>query len=72
MRAGVSAELAADGIAEAFGLLAALGSRRIDLAGSGETIHVHATDTGYCEWLVTRAPSGVEITATCFIFICVP
>jgi uncharacterized protein (TIGR03083 family) len=60
---GVDAELAADGIAEAFGLIAALGSRRTDLGGAGETIHVHATDTESCEWLVTRAPSGVEITA---------
>jgi uncharacterized protein (TIGR03083 family) len=58
---GVGPELAADGIAEAFGLLETYGPRRADLAGSGETIHVHATDEPSCEWLVTRAPSGVSV-----------
>ncbi len=61
--AGVTPALAADGLAESLGLLDTYGARRPDLAGSGETIHVHATDEPSCEWLVTRAPSGVEITA---------
>jgi hypothetical protein len=41
--AGVTPALAADGIAESLGLLETFGARRADLAGSGETIHVHAT-----------------------------
>jgi uncharacterized protein (TIGR03083 family) len=61
--AGVTAALAADGIAESLGLLETFGARRSDLAGSGETIHVHATDERACEWLVTRTPSGVEVVA---------
>ncbi len=62
---GVDAALAADGISESLGLLETYGRRRrADLAGSGETIHVHATDEPACEWLVTRAPSGVEVAAT--------
>jgi uncharacterized protein (TIGR03083 family) len=59
---GVGPELAADGIAESFSLLETFGARRADLAGSGETIHVHATDETSCEWLVTRAASGVSVT----------
>ena len=61
--AGVTATLAADGIAESLGLLETFGARRTDLAGAGETIHVHATDEPSCEWLVTRASSGVEVAA---------
>ncbi|HEY2195380.1 MAG TPA: maleylpyruvate isomerase family mycothiol-dependent enzyme [Actinomycetospora sp.] len=57
---GVGPELAADGIAESLSLLETFGDRRAELAGSGETIHVHATDEPSCEWLVTRAPSGVS------------
>ncbi|MDT7744427.1 MAG: hypothetical protein QOE59_3505 [Actinomycetota bacterium] len=59
--AGVTPALAADGIAESLGLLETFGERRADLAGLGETIHVHATDEPSCEWLVTRARSGVEV-----------
>jgi uncharacterized protein (TIGR03083 family) len=58
---GVGPALAADGIAESFGLLETYGSRRPSLGGSGETIHVHATDEPSCEWLVTRGPAGVEV-----------
>jgi uncharacterized protein (TIGR03083 family) len=61
--AGVTPALAADGIAESFGLLETFGARRANLAGSGETIHVHATDEPSCEWLVTRTASGVEVAA---------
>jgi uncharacterized protein (TIGR03083 family) len=61
--AGVTPALAADGLAESLGLLDTYGARQADLAGSGETIHVHATDDPSCEWLVTRTPSGVEVTA---------
>ena len=61
--AGVTAALAADGLAESLGLLDTYGARQTELAGSGETIHVHATDEPSCEWLVTRTPSGVEVTA---------
>jgi uncharacterized protein (TIGR03083 family) len=60
---GVPAALAADGIAESLALLETFGARRADLAGSGETVHVHATDDRACEWLVTRAPSGVDVAA---------
>jgi hypothetical protein len=59
----VTPALAADGIAESLGLLETLGARRADLAGSGEIIHVHATDDPSCEGLVTRTPSGVAVTA---------
>jgi uncharacterized protein (TIGR03083 family) len=59
---GVRPELAADGLAESLSLLGAFRGRRADLAGSGETIHVHATDEPTCEWLVTRAASGVTVT----------
>lgn len=58
---GVRPELAADGLAEALSLLGAFRGRRADLAGSGETIHVHATDEPSCEWLVTRTASGVVL-----------
>ena len=44
---GVPAALAADGIAESLALLETFGARRADLAGSGETVHVHATDHPY-------------------------
>jgi uncharacterized protein (TIGR03083 family) len=60
--AGVSPELAADGIAEWYDLLTAFRSRSRRVRGEGATVHVHCTD-GPGEWLVRRDPEGVTITA---------
>ncbi len=58
----LSAELAADGIDDWLTTLATMsppGGPKFDgLAGTGETLHVHATDTEG-EWLVRRTPAGV-------------
>jgi hypothetical protein len=42
----------------------AVGTADPDLRGDGQTLHFHATDPGLSgtgEWLVTRAPSGVNV-----------
>jgi uncharacterized protein (TIGR03083 family) len=68
-----SADLAADGVDEWLGLLAAgtgdpadpKGSRPA-ASGEGQTLHFHATDDGLDgagEWLVRRAPSGITVEA---------
>ena len=66
----LAAEVAADGIDEWLGLIAASTgptpdpARAQDLRGDGQSLHFHATDpalSGTGEWLVTRAPSGVTI-----------
>ncbi|MCD2192991.1 maleylpyruvate isomerase family mycothiol-dependent enzyme [Actinomycetospora endophytica] len=58
---GVGPDLAADGLAESLSLLDTFGERRAALAGSGETIHVHALDEASCEWLITRGAGGVVV-----------
>jgi uncharacterized protein (TIGR03083 family) len=59
----IDAPLAVDGVDEFFDtfLLQRLG--RAVLTGSGETIHLHATDDGIegGEWLLTLASDGVEV-----------
>jgi hypothetical protein len=54
--------LAADGIDEWLGLIAA-GSAR-ELRGEGQSLHFHATDPGLPgvgEWLITRTSSGITV-----------
>ncbi|MGZ4189204.1 MAG: maleylpyruvate isomerase family mycothiol-dependent enzyme [Actinomycetota bacterium] len=53
--------LAADGIAEFFDTM--LPDQEVAPTGSGETIHVHATDVP-AEWLVTLTPEGARIEPT--------
>jgi uncharacterized protein (TIGR03083 family) len=65
--AGLAPDLAADGVDEWLGLLAAgaWSAGAADLRGDGQTLHIHATDPGLSgtgEWLVTRTPSGVTVT----------
>ena len=53
-------DLAADGVDEWLGLVAA----GTELRGDGQSLHFHATDAGLAgtgEWLVTRTPSGVTV-----------
>ena len=53
-------DLAADGVDEWLGLVAA----GTELRGDGQSLHFHATDAGLSEtgeWLVTRTPSGVTV-----------
>lgn len=59
--ADVSPGLAVDGIAEWYDLITDFrsGSRR--LRGTGETVHLHATDEPSGEWFVVRGPEGVTI-----------
>ena len=56
----IPTEFAADAIQEAFDILPArkLGDR---LTGTGETIHLHCTDTDG-EWLLRLTPDGLEVT----------
>ncbi|HXY90953.1 MAG TPA: maleylpyruvate isomerase family mycothiol-dependent enzyme [Acidimicrobiia bacterium] len=54
--ATIDAALAADGVDERLGWLPA----RADLAGAGETVHLHCTDTNG-EWFVTLSPSGSTV-----------
>lgn len=60
--ADVSPGLAVDGIAEWYDLITAFrsGSRR--LRGTGETVHLHATDEPSGEWFVRRDTEGVTVT----------
>ena len=58
-------DLAADGVDEWLGLVAAstAGPAR-ELRGDGQSLHFHATDPGLSgtgEWLVTRNPSGITV-----------
>jgi uncharacterized protein (TIGR03083 family) len=53
-------DLAADGVDEWLGLIAA----GTGLRGDGQSLHFHATDAGLSgtgEWLVTRTPSGITV-----------
>jgi uncharacterized protein (TIGR03083 family) len=53
-------DLAADGVDEWLGLIAA----RTALRGDGQSLHFHATDAGLSgtgEWLVTQTPSGITV-----------
>jgi uncharacterized protein (TIGR03083 family) len=57
--------LAADGVDEWLGLIAAgtAGPAR-ELRGDGQSLHFHATDSGLSgtgEWLIIRTPSGVTV-----------
>jgi uncharacterized protein (TIGR03083 family) len=63
-------DLAADGVDEWLGLIAAAAGSTADpagaaeLRGNGQSLHFHATDAGLSgtgEWLVTRTPSGVSV-----------
>jgi uncharacterized protein (TIGR03083 family) len=60
--ADLPAGLAADGIDEWLGLIAAGPAQ--DLRGDGQSLHFHATDPGLSgtgEWLITRTPSGITV-----------
>jgi uncharacterized protein (TIGR03083 family) len=65
----IPADLAVDGISEWFEIITGTGdsseliqARSQDLAGDGETLHLHATDAGQAgEWLIRRTPSGVSV-----------
>jgi uncharacterized protein (TIGR03083 family) len=55
-------DLAADGVDEWLGLIAA--GTPGELRGDGQSLHVHATDPGLSgtgEWLITRIPSGITV-----------
>jgi uncharacterized protein (TIGR03083 family) len=52
----IEAELAADGIDEVLVLVRSQGQP----AGEGETLHLHATDSGD-EWLLALTPGGLEV-----------
>jgi len=57
----VTSDLAVDAITEWFELIPALATFRPELsalAGTGETLHFHATDVDAGEWLVRRVPEG--------------
>jgi uncharacterized protein (TIGR03083 family) len=61
----LAAGLAADGVDEWLGLIAAgsAGPAR-ELCGDGQSLHFHATDPelpGTGEWLITRTPSGITV-----------
>jgi uncharacterized protein (TIGR03083 family) len=58
--APIAAELAADGVDEWLGLLPA-GPTHDRLIGTGETIHLHCTDTEG-EWVVTLTDEGPRVT----------
>ena len=57
--------LAADGVDEWLGLIAAGTARPArELRGDGQSLHLHATDPGLPgtgEWLITRTPSGITV-----------
>jgi uncharacterized protein (TIGR03083 family) len=59
------ADLAADGVDEWLGLIAAgTGGLAAELRGDGQSLHLHATDPGLSgtgEWLITRTPSGITV-----------
>jgi uncharacterized protein (TIGR03083 family) len=58
----VAPDLAVDAITELFQLLPALATYRAtfaELAGTGQTLHFHATDADDGEWLVHRTPDGI-------------
>ena len=55
---GIEAALAGDGIDEIFMMMSV--AARSSGQASGETLHLHATDSGD-EWLVTLQPKGVEV-----------
>jgi uncharacterized protein (TIGR03083 family) len=63
----LAADLAADGVDEWLGLIAAGTAdpgRAAELRGDGQSLHFHATDAGLSgtgEWLVTRTPSGITV-----------
>jgi uncharacterized protein (TIGR03083 family) len=60
--ADLPAGLAADGVDEWLGLIAAGPAQ--DLRGDGQSLHFHATDPGLSgtgEWLITRTPTGITV-----------
>ncbi len=58
----IAPRLAVDGVDELFDVYVRL--RQPDsFAGTGETVHLHATDTDG-EWVITRAPGGMQMERT--------
>jgi uncharacterized protein (TIGR03083 family) len=60
----LAADVAADGVDEWLGMVAAGRVPAAGLRGDSQTLHFHATDPGLSgtgEWLVTRTPSGVSV-----------
>jgi uncharacterized protein (TIGR03083 family) len=58
----VAPDLAVDAISEWFELippLAAFSGKVAQLAGTGQTLHFHATDIDGGEWLIRRTPDGI-------------
>lgn len=58
--AAIDAAFAVDGVDEALDMLPFRPGTK-DLAGGGETIHLHCTDTDG-EWLIRLEPTGVAVT----------
>ena len=57
----IDAELAADGVDELADTFLAQAKRR-GITGTGETVHLHATDDGVTgEWMFTFTPEGVDV-----------
>jgi len=56
----IDARLAADGIEEIFLMMEARVFLQPSGQASGETLHLHATDTGD-EWLLTLRPDGLDV-----------
>jgi uncharacterized protein (TIGR03083 family) len=58
-------DLAADGVDEWLGLIAAgTSGPASELRGDGQSLHFHATDPGLSgtgEWLITHTPSGITV-----------
>ena len=61
----LAADLAADGVDEWLGLIAASAADPArELRGDGQSLHFHATDPGLSgtgEWMVTRTSSGITV-----------
>lgn len=55
----VAADLAVDGVDHWLGVLALTDDGEHPLRGSGQAVHLHATDT-VGEWILTRAPEGLR------------
>lgn len=60
------ADLAADGLDEWFGLISdpeqvAGDPDLAELLGTGQTLHLHATDVPDAEWLLVRGPRRIEV-----------
>jgi uncharacterized protein (TIGR03083 family) len=62
----IPADLAADGMAEWFEMVATDQDRKAPPLSGGKTLHVHATDPGLDgtgEWLLAWTPSGLSVQA---------